>query len=317
MQFNLDIMVWKHFLRNRPEFYSNLKKIYGATIGFHWFKKLYLKKLGLYNGEKRIKLISDIDANKIISEKILSKQPFMLARFGSVEFKNLFYEKEFDSLCNNAGFFPHNKKLLPRFREIYINSAKQIDILLIWNYLNHFLKKMKFVRQLRNVNSFAGSTSVSGMHHKWLKALEGKRILVIHPFKKTIEMQYKNMDKLKILPRLKKLEVIPAVQTIAGNHDMRFKTWFDALDWMKKEINKKKFDIALIGCGAYGLPLGAYVKSQGKQAIHLGGSLQLLFGIMGERWTKNSLIKTNKYWTRPLMEDTPKNNKKIEGGCYW
>ena len=32
-------------------------------------------------------------------------------------------------------------------------------------------------------------------------------------------------------------------------------------NYMKNEIAAKDFDIALIGCGAYGMPLAAYVKS--------------------------------------------------------
>ena len=41
----------------------------------------------------------------------------------------------------------------------------------------------------------------------------------------------------------------------------------------------KNFDIALIGCGAYGFPLAAFVKGIGKKAVHIGGPLQLFFGI--------------------------------------
>jgi len=125
----------------------------------------------------------------------------------------------------------------------------------------------------------------------------------------------KKRKQLGILPKLKNLEVIQAVQTIAGNKDPRFKDWFEALDYMKKEIDKKDFNIALIGCGAYGLPLAAHVKSLGKQAIHIGGGLQLLFGIKGKRWEEHKLF--TKDWIYPLKEDTPQNIKKVEGGCYW
>ena len=53
---------------------------------------------------------------------------------------------------------------------------------------------------------------------------------------------------------------------------------------MKAQIDKEDFDICLIGAGAYGFPLAAYVKRKGKKAVHLGGALQLLFGIKGSRW---------------------------------
>ena len=50
---------------------------------------------------------------------------------------------------------------------------------------------------------------------------------------------------------------------------------------MKSQMDQTDYDIALIGCGAYGFPLAAHAKRMGKQAIHMGGSLQLLFGIRG------------------------------------
>ena len=77
----------------------------------------------------------------------------------------------------------------------------------------------------------------------------------------------------------------------------------------------KVFDIAIIGCGAYGMPLAAYCKQIGKKAVHLGGATQLLFGIKGKRWDNYSLY--NDYWVRPLESETPRNAGKIESGCYW
>ena len=49
-------------------------------------------------------------------------------------------------------------------------------------------------------------------------------------------------------------------------------------------LDKQDYDICLIGAGAYGFPLAAHVKRKGKKAIHLGGALQLLFGVKGKRW---------------------------------
>lgn len=76
-----------------------------------------------------------------------------------------------------------------------------------------------------------------------------------------------------MLPQFE-LDTIKSVQTIAGERDDRFNTWFDALDYMKGEICKRDFDIALIGCGAYGFPLGAFVKSIGKKQFMQEGFLR-------------------------------------------
>jgi hypothetical protein len=304
------------YLRQKPKIYSKIRKIYGKTVGFYLLKELYLKKIGLWNGKKRVKLMEDKEANNIISKKIKSKEPFMVCRYGSNEFRNLFQENEFDTLCFNAGFFPNNKKLLKAFRAVYFESSKQIDYLCVWNYLNHFNRKRKWIKNFPNIKEFF-NLGVVGHDQNWIKSLENKRILVVHPFKATIEKQMKRRRKLGILPKMKSLEVIQAVQTIAEERDKRFKTWFDALAYMKKEIDKKDFDIALIGCGAYGLPLAAHVKRRGKQAIHVGGALQLFFGIRGKRWENSKDIKMNKDWINPLEEDVPLQGKKVEGGCYW
>ena len=122
----------------------------------------------------------------------------------------------------------------------------------------------------------------------------------------------------RVLPKFKSLETIKAVQTIAGNNSV-FKDWFEALDFMKKEIDKKDFDIAIIGCGAYGFPLAAHVKRRGKKAIHMGGPTQMFFGIKGKRWEDNEKFKTiiNDYFVNPTDQDIPKDFNKVEGGCYW
>jgi len=103
---------------------------------------------------------------------------------------------------------------------------------------------------------------------------------------------------------------------------------------MEDEIEKIDFDVCLIGCGAYGLPLAAHVKRLGKQAIHLGGGLQLLFGIKGKRWDNPDYGKKefsnfpglmqysysslyNEDWIKPLPEDTPASAKKIDNATYW
>lgn len=304
------------YLRKKPFIYMKLKSIYGKTVGLYYFKELYLRKFGLFNGEKRLKLLTKECGDNTIAKEIASGRPFMLARYGSTEFRNLSYDNQFDLLCFYSGFFPNNPNLLDKFRNIYLESSRSIDFLVVWNYLNHLSKKQEIVKNLPNIKFILPDSSLMN-DSKWIRELANKKVLIIHPFKKTIEQQYKIRNKLKILPKFKKLEVIQAVQTIAGNEDKRFRTWFDALNFMKREIDKKNFDIALIGCGAYGLPLAAYVKSKGKQAIHIGGGLQTFFGITGKRWENDKITKIDKYWVRPLKKDMPKNHNKVEGGCYW
>ncbi|MFA4960759.1 MAG: hypothetical protein WC548_03800 [Candidatus Pacearchaeota archaeon] len=304
-------------LNKSSRLYIFLKKVYEKTLGLWPLKMIFVKYIGFYNGKRRITLQTISRANEIIAKKLDSKKPFMLARFGSVEFRNLFSKKNFDTLCNNAGFFPHDITLMENFRKVYFEASRNIDILAAWNYLNHFRNKVKLMRNLTSLEYIIPLCVAGGGYYSWIEKLKNKKILVIHPFKKTIEKQMKKREKLGILPKVKSLEIIKSVQTQGGTKDDRFKNWFDALEYMKREIDKKKFDVALIGCGAYGLPLASYVKKKGKQAIHLGGGLQLLFGIRGKRWDNSSEIKYTKDWVSPMKEDVIENYKKVEGGCYW
>ena len=147
-------------------------------------------------------------------------------------------------------------------------------------------------------------------------------MVVVHPFAGTIAKQYREarthlFKNPAVLPEFE-LRTVRAVQSLAGAAT-GFKDWFDAMEYMQREIACEDFDVALIGAGAYGLPLAAYVKSLGKIAIHLGGPTQLLFGIKGKRWDhiRTASRMYNRYWVRPAPEEIPPGAGKVEGGCYW
>ena len=64
------------------------------------------------------------------------------------------------------------------------------------------------------------------------------------------------------------------------------------------------------------LPSTQFLKKEGKISIHLGGSVQILFGIKGKRWDGMKEFKKlyNKHWIYPTLE---KVYKDVEDGCYW
>ena len=299
----------------------------------------YLAKNGLektierFNQVGNKKIYSAIDVHKVIFDSICSGKPLMVGRYGSIELlctakENLkiSYKKEssLQILCNNAGFFPNDKKYLKEFADLYISSSQYSDVQGVW-YLpfedyavKKWLPDSVVLTEIRYLEPWFSS-------QPWTKALEGKDVLVIHPLVNTIENQYRiNKHNLfenpDLLPEFN-LITVKAVQTIAGTKDDRFPTWFDALEYMFNEAMKHNFDIALIGCGAYGYPLAAKIKAAGKQAIHMGGVLQAMFGIKGKRWEEdpNPIVRNlyNDYWVRPDKSDVPPENKRVENGCYW
>jgi hypothetical protein len=156
----------------------------------------------------------------------------------------------------------------------------------------------------------------------WSALLADKKVLVVHPFAKTINDQYQNhrdniFKNKNILPKFD-LTIIKAVQSIARS-ECGFTNWFDALEHMKQQVSNTDFDIAIIACGAYGLPLASHIKQIGKQVIHIGGATQLLFGIKGKRWENKdyySRLFAHGNWVRP-RESVKNISRMIESGCYW
>ena len=212
---------------------------------------------------------------------------------------------------------------------LMIKDIQQLDVLGSWIISERRIANMLndvYVTLLRMIEPFWSKTP-------WTKALEGKKVVVVHPFANLIESQYsinrrKLFDNPDVLPQFE-LRTVQAVQSLGGEGN-GFNDWFDALAWMEHEIDKEDYDVALIGCGAYGFPLAAHVKRTGKKAVHLGGALQLLFGIRGKRWEDpNYGVKEwgipvgmysnlmNEYWIRPGDSLKPKNAQQVEGGCYW
>jgi hypothetical protein len=98
-----------------------------------------------------------------------------------------------------------------------------------------------------------------------------------------------------------------------------YENWFSGLEDLKSQMSANQFDVALIGASVYSLPLTVHAKKLGKQGIHMGGALQIYFGIKGNRWENNPIISSfyNDCWIRPLPEETPMNVSLIEGGAYW
>ena len=154
----------------------------------------------------------------------------------------------------------------------------------------------------------------------------GKKVLVIHPFTETIRSQYLRRELLfpgrEVLPEFE-LITMKAVQSNGVlPEQFPYSDWFEALDFMCGKIREIDYDIALIGAGAYGMFLGAFCKHCGKQALHIGGALQLIFGIKGARWEKQYPPEFgqrlfNENWVNPLPSERPAGYEIVEDGCYW
>jgi hypothetical protein len=222
-------------------------------------------------------------------------------------------------ITHNAGLFPRSIDVIENFCRLTLNDMKEIDVLGSWlggeRWIKHMMPHTKFMR-FYDFYHF--------LHQDpWTSALKQKKVLVVHPFSRSIQHQYRQKDKIftgvHTLPEFE-LITYKAVQSIAGNKPAGFDNWFQALDSMKSDFEKIDFDVAILGCGAYGMPLAAFIKrTLKKKAIHLGGNTQILFGIKGTRWETDPNFNHifNQHWIKPLPEETPVGHQTIDSNCYW
>lgn len=272
--------------------------------------------------------IDQYTSNYAIANSIENGIPFLASRLGWLE---SYAVGEFDELgkishgirgklWNTPGIFPETDMLFERFHRIFTSAIGHADLLglLQCPYEKSSIERhgnSPLLCKLSDLEPYFSATP-------WSAHLKERRVLVIHPFQKSIEQQYRvSRERIfinpSILPEFDLMTLRPP-QTICGNTD-GFTDWVDAYESTVERIGKINFDVAIVGSGSYGLPLGAFIKSMGKVCVHLGGSTQNLFGITGSRWMQMPQFKAmlNPYWVRPLEEERPPNWEKAEKGCYW
>jgi hypothetical protein len=276
--------------------------------------------------------------NSVVASAVRGTDPCLVARLGHTEaravnlytrwrrspFLRLPYNRSTRrALRVNAGFFPADDDQIDRFAERMLSDVSEADVMAVWLFIPG---EHTIIRERCPAARLVMGECLESMRYQnpWTAELSGKVVLVVHPFARSIEAQYREhrgrlFANPKVLPEFE-LKTLRAIQSIGGN-DPGFKSWFDALDHMCDQIAREKYDIAVIGAGAYGLPLGAFVKRQGGKAVVMGGATQVLFGIKGRRYETDFADSIgamfNESWVRPLPEETPRDFDAIEGGAYW
>jgi hypothetical protein len=285
--------------------------------------------------------ISDIAAgNSFVSDHVQNGRPLAAGKVGDTEMEVLVkYERadrdperffrsiseghELELLYLNCGVFPKRQDVLMSWAERYLDSLAQVDLLGVW----HNAGEREIVAKYAPQATLTGIRALEPYYHDrpWSSALAGKNVAVVTPFARTIADQYARYrgadlfpDKPSVLPDFE-LTVVRAPFS-AGLQPPVHQDWHAALDDLQQSIRAVSFDVCLIGAGAWSLPLCSFIRERlGRPALHLGGALQILFGVRGKRWDRHPVIKLlfNDNWTRPLPDETPRRQWRNDGGAYW
>lgn len=274
-------------------------------------------------------ILSSPFASQRLNQLIAAGNPLAVGRMGRTEARivgewryrgSRYSRKSFHQSHEYSGIFPVDATMLSRFSEIYWHGIEGLDVLAFWP--TEF--QAKIVNDLKVCPALIDRLDLEPFlsDNPWSSQLRGKRVLVVHPFKESILSQYhSSRQKLFVDPNVLPvfdLEVIRAPQCLAGQTE-GFQSWCDAFSWLKDQVGSKNFDIAIIGCGAFGLPLATFCKEIGRIGVHMAGATQLLFGINGKRWLDAPEYQSlfNQHWVRPSGAELFPGVSLVDDACYW
>ena len=283
-------------------------------------------------------VLDDETGNHAIGDRIADCRPLAVGKIGDVEMKCLCWHLRIRTLYKytfvppsfgelelrqQAGVFPATEAIYHRFCDLLLERLADLDFAAVW-----FNPGEACV--LTQHAPAAVRTSLRALEpyffsrRPWSGALAGKRVLVIHPFAQSIVEQYRKRRAIwatipGVLPDFE-LVTIKAPYGFSAN---QFPDWFAMLRFLEEKMetlaNANGFDVALVGCGAAGIPLAVHSKRLGKIGIHSGGPTQLLFGIRGARWDNRPEFQPlfNDHLIRPGPDETPGEAAKVDHGGYW
>ena len=275
---------------------------------------------------------TDERGNNEILRLLKSNQPFLVGRLGHAEsvvagaalmidkmrVGKWFFDRIKHKIYENEEFWPVNDQLVLEFGRMFSDKIREFDVYVCWNiFLERYFSKYIARQDIATVDFYALEPFCYA--DPWSGGLKGKKVLVICPYPKTVQRQYEKRKLLwydkRILPdfELSVLKSVYGRQSAPG-----CATWFDALDKMYNEAMRIEFDVAILACGPFAVPLGGRFKRAGRSAIIMCGVTQILFGIKGKRWDDRPYVSKfyNEHWVRLDQQELPDFAKKVEKGCY-
>lgn len=278
--------------------------------------------------------VADGEAGHQRVRDLIASGPVAIGKIGESELRGLIcylqnrdadgdckvWDKRSERLYTNAGVFPNLPEAFSDFGRAMVDTLPDMDGIAVW----YNRGEAKVIKSLSPQAKLVYLSCIEPhlWDNPWINLCEGKRVLAISPFAKTIEHQHQHLSEVwQKKPAMAVPYEIATIETplCAALVESPYASWQAGLDQLKAQMSAIDFDIAIIGAGAWSLPLAVHAKRIGKVGIHLGGPAQLIFGILGQRWEAmpNHSQFFNEHWVRPDSHERPDTFKKIEGGCYW
>lgn len=226
------------------------------------------------------------------------------------------------------GVFPANPDFYLHYNDFYMEHVRNLDC--IGLYLNDWDMAMEKpiidFYQLQNKFIYYAEQQPDrsidgGERHCYLPYFRDKRILIICPFatllmdrakQEIFEGVWSNLNKKWFYPQ--SVAALEFPYGFARATQEKYDSILDLYQEIVAEIEQREFDIALIGAGGVAIPIASFIKNMGKIALDLGGHLQIVFGVIGQKWRNLTAWQQayfNEWWI-----DMPAAYKPEEDACF-
>ena len=277
----------------------------------------------------------DLIGGAKIIKNLLKGDGALIGRFGTTEFGLLYYiengleltEDKRELLERVSGVFPCDVDSVKEWAGVYKKAICSADILALGWYEPIREQERSLLKSwgwrgsavpLRSIEPYYVSEE-----NRWTKDLSGG-VCVVSSFAETASEQIKKniwpsgMFEESIEWHWVRTGYPPSLALGSAGWETSAESWKEAVDWVVGEVMKTCARVVIIGCGGLGMLIGAELKRRGKVCIVMGGAIQVLFGIKGQRWKDHEIRKFwNSEWVWPAEDETPGGAAEVEGGCYW
>lgn len=231
------------------------------------------------------------------------------------------------------GIFPTDKNFLLKFSMEFQKHIHQLDIIGLFGAPQErkLIEELNIHSKLINYRYTEPDQSIpEDPTLCYLPLFKNKKILLVAPFAEFLKRRADAEVFENVWSKIKKKWFLPAEVSaiefpysyITETHTHQlFENSIQLYNSICDKINEQDFDIALIAAGALGIPIAAHIKSMGRVAISLGGHLQVIFGVAGQRWKRDEYYQQNfinDFWVDMPLTYHPKNKEFVsDAGAYW
>lgn len=281
-----------------------------------------------------------------IEKALARKEGCLIGRNGTIELETLFYKFHQAKpgqpypygisrrMELHAGIFPSTQPSLDRWCFQMVESIRNCDVLVAGWYKPLEIQETTF---LAKTNTNAPRIPLRSLEpyyvepeKRWSRLFAGHRVAIVNSFAETAVNQTLKREEIwpvaadSLLPaNVEWIPIVTGYPPVLAQGSAEWPSgepsWDVAVLSVVKQVIESGARFALIGCGGLGMVIGSELRKRGVIAIVMGGALQVLFGIKGNRWKKHDVIQHfwNDAWVYPSKKETPGGSQLIEGGCYW